>query len=140
MFPSIPANYPVTCVAVTMILAASSLPAQECDKQSSISIGGRLELFVDHYVVDTMDNVDFRMHEPCQQPLPQNPLPISYTTVIKDGEMYRAYYRDYVPGYEGPTADGNPGEITCYAESRDGREWTFPDLGITDVKSARGAM
>lgn len=138
MFSNIPTTCRVTCAAVTVIIAASSLPAQESNSQVSIRIGGRLELFVDRHLVDTMKNVDIRMHEPCQQPLPQNPLPVSYTTVIKDGEVYRAYFRDYVPGYEGPHADGNPGEITCYAESRDGREWTFPDLGVTDVKSARG--
>jgi hypothetical protein len=28
--------------------------------------------------------------------------------------------------------------VTCYAESRDGHEWTFPDLGITPSRSSRG--
>jgi hypothetical protein len=106
--------------------------------QKPIDIGGRSELFVDRHMVDRLDGVEFRLHAPCRQPLPKSPLPIAYTTVIKDGELYRAYYRDYVPGYKGSTADGNPGEITCYAESRDGHEWTFPDLGITDVRSSRG--
>jgi hypothetical protein len=63
---------------------------------------------------------------------------VSYTTVIKDGAVYRAYYRDYRKGYEGPWHDGNPGEITCYAESKDGHEWAFPNLDIFDINSPRG--
>ncbi|MBN1554988.1 MAG: hypothetical protein JXA11_09595 [Phycisphaerae bacterium] len=104
----------------------------------SVEIGNRLELFVDRFLVDAMENVSFRLHEPVAQPLPASPLPISYTTVLKEGETYRAYYRDYHPEYDGEYEDGNEGEITCYAQSADGHEWMFPDLGVCDVKSKRG--
>lgn len=104
----------------------------------SVDIGTRLELFVDRYLVGSMDNVSFRLHEPVAQPLPASPLPIAYTTVLKEGDGYRAYYRDYRPDYNGQYEDGNEGEITCYAESTDGHEWTFPELGVCDVKSKRG--
>ncbi len=58
-------------------------------------------------------------------------------TVIKDGDLYRGYYRSYDPGYTGQRYGGHPGEITCYAESRDGHEWTFPNLGLFDVNGTR---
>jgi hypothetical protein len=57
-------------------------------------------------------------------------------TVIKDGDRYRAYYNSCRPGYTGPWGDGNPGEITCYAESCDGHEWNLPDLGLYEVATS----
>ena len=45
-----------------------------------------------------------------------------YTTMLKDGAGFRAYYRG------SPTAgkDGQATEVTCYATSRDGIRWTRP--------------
>lgn len=104
-----------------------------------IDMGGRLELFADDYLVDIMNNVVFRLHEPVRQPNARSPLPfVPYGTVIMDGDKYRAYYRDMLLGYDGVVGDGNEGEITCYAESTDGIEWTFPELGIYDSRSANG--
>ena len=113
--------------------------AQEASMDQTIPIGGRLEMFVDRHLIARLDSVTLRLHEPRLAPLPENPLPVSYTTVIKDGALYRGYYRDYVNGYRGPKHDGNPGEITCYAESSDGHEWTFPELGIIEAESEKGS-
>jgi hypothetical protein len=112
--------------------------AEESGDGKALDIGSRLELFVDHYLIERLDGVELRLHEPRKMPLANNPLKGGYVTVIKDGDLYRAYYRDYVAGYEGPFDDGNPGELTCYAESRDGHEWTFPELGLFDARSPRG--
>jgi len=103
----------------------------------SISVGDRLELFVDRHVIDALDGTELRLHEPEKQPRPNSPLVGSYATVIRDGDLYRAYYRDKVPSYDGPLNSGHPGEITCYAESRDGHEWTFPKLGLYEVDGSR---
>ena len=103
-----------------------------------VDIGDRLELFVDRHLIDTLENAELRLHEPQPLPLARNPLPISYSTVIKDGDLFRAYYRDSRPGYGGPHHDGNDGEICCYAESRDGHEWTFPELDVTDAAGSHG--
>lgn len=113
---------------------AGPVPAAEAVED----IGDRLELFVDRELTDRMEGLSLRLHRPQRMPLPENPLPVPYTTVIWDGEIYRAWYRDIVPGYSGKRGDGHPGEITCYAESADGHEWQFPDLGIHAVRSSRG--
>ena len=118
------------------LLLATALKGRAEEKP--IRINSRRELFVDRELVDSMKHVEFRLHAPQPLPLAKSPLPISYTTVIKDGDRYRAYYRDYLPGYSGSLKSGNPGEITCYAESDNGHEWTFPDLDVVDVKSRRG--
>lgn len=129
---------PAAC-ALALLCALSARPQDpDAPPIRPIPIGRRLELFVDRLLIDKLDGAALRLHEPQRQPRPQSPLPIAYTTVIKDGDLYRAYYRDYRKGYSGPWNDGNPGEITCYAESRDGCEWRFPDLGVCDVESPRG--
>jgi hypothetical protein len=57
----------------------------------------------------------------------------AYVTVIKDGPIYRMYYRCL------PIAgkDGNENEATCYAESGDGIQWTKPELELYEVMGTR---
>jgi hypothetical protein len=101
-------------------------------------IGSRLELFLDRAWIDSLDGLELKMHAP--QPAPPSPDPFKghYATVIQDGDLYRAYYRGYVAGYGGPYDEGNPGEITGYAESRDGHHWEFPQLDLYDVHGSDG--
>lgn len=105
---------------------------------AAVPIGGRLELFVDRRCLERLDGLEMGMHAP--QPAPPSPAPIRghYVTVIKDGELYRGYYRDYVAGYDGPYDEGNAGEITCYAESSDRHSWQFPRLGLHDTRGSDG--
>lgn len=119
-------------------LAFGPVWAEEKTMDTPIQIDDRLELFVDRLLVETMTGVEFKLHSPQKLSLPKNPLPEAhFATVIKDGDMYRAYYRDTDPSYTGRRYSGHPGEITCTAESRDGHEWTFPNLGLFDVNGTR---
>jgi len=141
MRPSVHSVFPPSALRASAIIAligpfAPSGQAAE-SRLVSIDIGSRRELFVDQHLLDRLDGVRFQMHRPQRQPLPQSPLRGSYTTVIRDGDLYRAWYRDHIPGYDGPWGDGHPGEITRYAESRDGHEWTFPELGLFEIDGSR---
>lgn len=102
-----------------------------------INIASRLELFTDRHLIDRLHGVNLRMHRPQRLPMAEHPVQGGYLTVIKDGELYRAYYRGYDPRYLEEKFDGNPGEITCYAESRDGHEWTFPELGLFEINGSK---
>ena len=87
------------------------------------NISDRLELFVDDYLVESMEGVTYKMHEPVKAEDSENPFPRAYyTTVIWDEEagLYRGYYR----------ADGFWGERTCYVESTDGINWVKPVLDV----------
>jgi hypothetical protein len=128
----------VAAVCLAAIFVATVLQAQEKMSVKPIDVSDRLELFVDRCLIDKLDGVELRMHEPLTMPLSKKPLPVSYTTVIKDEDVYRAYYREIRKGYDGPGHDGNPGEITCYAESKDGHDWVFPNLDIFDIDSPKG--
>jgi len=121
-----------------ILFCVSVSAAQDCSTNKAIKIGSQLELFVDRYLIDKMAGVELFMHEPQRLPMAKSPLQGAYLTVIKDGDIYRGYYRDSRPDYKGPLGDGHSGEITCYAESRDGHEWEFPALGILDIRSPFG--
>ena len=103
----------------------------------TIDIGSRRELFVDRLLVESLDGVAFTLHTPQLTPPAIHPICGHYMTVILDGDRYRAYYRQCDPSFTGEQHDGHEGEITCYAESRDGVEWAMPDLGLCLVNGAR---
>jgi hypothetical protein len=108
------------------------------DADTPVGIGSRLELLVDGHLIAHMEGVRLQPHAPQLSPLSARPLPKSaYATVIKDGNRYRAWYRSNIAGYTGDTRDGNPGEITCYAESADGVDWDEPELDLIEVNGSR---
>lgn len=114
-------------LTIALWLAAVSIVAAE----EPIDIGSRRELFVDWLLIERMDGVELRLHHPVKAPRPQSPLPVQHmVTVIRDGDLFRAYYRGIDPGYPGPFHSGHPGEMVHYAESDDGHEWRFPNLGL----------
>ena len=148
-----------TVLFLMVLFIATSAPA------GAIDIGSRLELFVDDYLVANMQNAEYKMHPPVEQKPSNSPLPkhTGYMTVLKDGDLYRAYYRGTYPGFKGirnyfeehpdeveryaklsglaPAKlktgkwfAGHPGECTYYAESKDGDEWEFPNLGIYEFE------
>jgi len=103
-----------------------------------INLGNNRELFVDQYLIDKLSGIQQTMH------YPKNEGPVlyfgnkwegsfcTYGTVIKDGTQFKLYYRG--SGILGE--DGNDNEVTCYAESFDGINWTKPTLGIHNINGA----
>lgn len=119
---------------LTAVLAVSTL----CSSESAERIASRLELFLDETLVDSKEGVTFRMHTPVKTPRPASPLPERhYITVIRDGDLFRAYWRGFDPAFAGEKKSGDGGETVCYAESRDGHEWTFPEIGLHEVDGTR---
>jgi len=123
---------------LVVLVACVSRAATESPTAAPIDIGSRLELFVDKYLVDRLDEVEFKLHEPIEQPMAKSPLPLRHMiTIIKDGDLYRAWYRDTDKSYPTPLHTGHEAYHTRYAESKDGREWTFPKLGLYDVEGSK---
>jgi hypothetical protein len=118
-------NNVFTCVWLLVVLGgASGVGAQ------SVEIGSRLELFVDHWLIESMQGVALKLHAPIETPPAHSPLSDGhYATVIKDGDVFRFYNRG-----GGPAAhDGDPVEHTAYFQSDDGIEWRRPALGLFEV-------
>jgi len=124
-------------VVLTFTACVSNLEAQEANVNKAIEIGSRLELMVDDFLIERMDGTRLQLQTTQQVPLADSPLlQAGYATIIKDGDTYRAYYRAVIPGYKGPSDDGNPGEITCYAESPDGIKWLKPNIGLYEINGS----
>lgn len=134
---------------------------------AALDLGSRLELFVDDFLVERMQGVHRKLHQPVKMPRPKSPLPERhYYTILKDGDLFRAYWRDKDPTYPGAKKyfakhpeevakyvqatgmkaeliiagqyfAGHPGTVVRYGESRDGHEWTFPKLGLVEVAGTK---
>jgi len=107
-----------------------------------IGIGGRIELFVDDYIIASAENTQLRLHKP--QPreialameLPwEGPGSGVYSTVFRDGGIYRMYYRAIAPENEG--GDHGESQFCCYAESADGIAWERPSLGLVEFRGSK---
>jgi hypothetical protein len=124
---------------VMLLLGMLSSVFEVSAQPSPIDTGNRVELFVDHHLIESMDGTELRLHEPrgmesvVQFDKPWEGRYSGYTTVLKDGDTYRMYYRGL------PTAgkDGSNTETTCYAESADGIHWTKPELGLFEWEGSK---
>ena len=105
-----------------------------------MNIGNRLELFVDDVLIDRVEGVAQRLHQPTprevavERDAPWEGNTSGYNTTFQDGDLYRMYYR-------GSQIDEDTGEqphpqFACYVESRDGIHWTKPELDIVEFKGS----
>jgi hypothetical protein len=105
-----------------------------------VSIGARRELFVDRFLIDELKGLHLQLHAPRDEGValkfdkPWEGLFSGYATIVTlaDGRL-RAYYR----GKAVANRDGSEEEVTCCAESVDGRVWTKPELDIYEVPGTR---
>jgi len=137
-----------TLLFAALPLAVRTAPAAPAQP---LRIGSQLQLFVDDFLIESMQGATLRMHPPVSagkvlafdQPWEGN---VSlYGTVFPDGEKMRMYYRGWsLPDYANPRllrADEvlhpkNPGQ-TCYAESKDGIQWTKPTLNLLEFNGSK---
>ena len=104
------------------------------------SIGSRRELFVDKLLIDQMQGATLRLHHPEEAGIavkfdqPWEGRFSAYITVIHNDEAnkYQMYYRGNA-GFK----DGTSGEVTCYAESTDGKNWVKPKLGLHEINGSK---
>src|ERR1051325_586315 len=129
---------PMKRLCLRPVWALAFLPAGG-RRSAPLDIGSRLELFVDHFLIEKLDGTTLRLHEPqlagvaLKFDAPWEGAFCGYPTVIKDGDIYRLYYRA-LPAAGG---GGPNNESPCYAESRDGITWTKPNLGLFEVNGTR---
>jgi len=125
--------------------AGTTAATQAAAKPKSLyAMGSRRELFVDDFLVErTTGQVAYELRHPIarEQVIEHTNswegTSSGYHTVIQDGDIYRMYYRgfnfDLVNNRIRPTNK----EVTCYAESRDGINWTKPHLGLFEHAGSR---
>lgn len=113
------------------------LPTRDGNRADIIDIGSRRELFVDGLLIDELHNVRQQLHHPEREGIalafdkPWEGNWSAYPTVIKDGDLWRMYYRGL------PEVGDQMHAYTCYAESKDGITWTKPNLRLYEVDGSK---
>lgn len=128
-------------VLLAVIALASLLITPSIARSAEpIDIGSRLELFVDDYLIESMDGAELELHRPefknvaiaFDKPWEGNTC--CYVTVFRDGDICRAYYRG--SNYS-PKTKKIASQQVCYAESKDGIHWTKPKLDIVEWEGSK---
>lgn len=113
-----------------------------------LSIGSRLELMVDDYLLEQFrGDVALHMHQPVAREIvfPNETDPVvlekgnglraghAYMTVFQDGEIYRMYYGVERFFFEKEKRT----RIFYYAQSKDGIQWETPNLSLFEFEGSR---
>ena len=103
----------------------------------AVDIGTRVEPFVDHWLIDRLENAELRLQHPERREVvmifdrPWEGNTSGYPVLLPDGERFRLYYRG--SHTVGGTAAGiydAAREMLCFAESTDGIRWERPPLDL----------
>jgi hypothetical protein len=119
----------------TLFTLLSFSAASQNNNSDPIRLNSRLELFIDTFLIKSINNLELRLHEPVDRgPVLKFDKPwegpfSAYSTIIKDGPVYRLYYR----GLATTKGEATNEEVTCYAESADGINWRKPDIRLFNV-------
>lgn len=119
-------------------------------------IGSRKQLFLDHTMIESLDNCRWRFHPPVRyagNPLIQADKPWENATVSDvdlaggtvffdaEAQIFKMWYRATETMSAGPgDVIGIPvkgGYRACYAVSRDGVHWEKPNLGLVEYHGSR---
>lgn len=113
-------------IATAMEPAHANQIASKMDTKP-IDVGNQLQLFVDDALIESMSGTSLVLQEPIPREValrfnePWETQSETYSTVFKDGSLYRMYYT---------CQNEQKVDITCYAESKDGVKWVKPTLGL----------
>jgi hypothetical protein len=125
---------------IFLLLPLSPAPNHSQPHPEVIDIGSRLELFVDDFLIESINGVFLKLHNPLPKEVvivfdkPWEGNTSAYVTVFKDNDIFRMYYRG--SNFNLETQEDGP-QVVCYAESRDGIHWVRPELGIHEFNGTK---
>jgi len=108
-----------------------------------LDVGTQLELAIDPRWIDSLEGLQLTPHAPVPREVVLKSPGVGdddrdsweylygYLSVMKDGDIYRMYYR-----HVQPSSDQDGHEFSCYAESRDAIHWTKPNLGLFNIPNS----
>jgi hypothetical protein len=127
-----------------LLLVAAAVSCRLLAAEPPIDIGSRREPLVDDYLIARLEGGARQvLHHPVPREVvltcdaPWEGSGCNYYSVFQDGDRYRMYYH----GWQLTVTPGKlvlPHQlVTCYAESRDGIQWTKPDLGLIEFHGSK---
>lgn len=109
-------------------------------RPAPLTIGQRVEMFVDDFLIGAMHNASLKMNPPQKR---ETALKIDrpweglasgiYSCIFKADDKYRMYYRATFPN---TLTDKSEGQACCYAESTDGIHWERPHIGLHEFEGS----
>jgi hypothetical protein len=115
--------------------AAGVAPAAATAGPAVVPLGGRRELFVDDFLVASLEGLRRVWHRPVPREVaiehdaPWEGTGTGYHSVLEDGGRYRMYYRAGPITLEAKAFRAGT-MVVCMAESDDGLVWNKPSLGL----------
>ncbi len=125
-----------------LLLHLSSPLTAEPSPSRPVSIENQRQLFTDDVLIDNMQNLSLKLHEPIPREIcfyfdrPWEGIVSFCPIVLKEGNRYRMWYRamDEVPDESGKMTSTH--SFTAYAESADGIQWLKPNLGLYEFNGS----
>ena len=110
-----------------------------------LAIGARLEPLIDDYLFANLEGrIELRLHPPVKREVvmqtgaPWEGNACLYRTVMQDDHgLFRMYYGAWQYDMGGGQMNYPHPYYLCYAESRDGKRWTKPSLGMVQYEDNR---
>jgi len=125
-------------VALLLLVVALAQAAEP------LQLGSRLELMVDGHLIERLSGAaQLRLQQPIPREIvlvhdaPWEGSACNYHTVFQDGDTYRMYYRGLQYDVGGGKASHPNPMTTCLAESKDGIQWTRPELGLHEFQGSK---
>ncbi len=127
------------------VLAPVTSSAGKRQPKTLVHIGSRRELFVDDFLIERLEGkAEPRLHHPIPREIalvhdaPWEGTSSGYHSVFQDGDLYRMYYRgSQLEVIDGRLVTNRHKTVYCYAESRDGIDWTKPILGLFEFNGSK---
>ncbi|MDA0840819.1 MAG: hypothetical protein O3B01_22800 [Planctomycetota bacterium] len=107
-----------------------------------INLGSQRELFVDHYLIESLNGASLRMHPPIRREVVfqaeqpgENPCTGCYN-LCRDEDRILMYYRGYYPLNE-KHGDGAESQTTNLVTSLDGIHFERPNFGLFEFRGSK---
>lgn len=127
-------------MATIKVLSTNNLIGRQLPPENITAvanIGSRRELFWDEYLVNTAETTaTLKLHALQAREVvidhnePWEGNGCDYHCILKDDNLYRLYYLGWEMLNPRPI-------VVCYAESKDGKNWVKPKLGICEFKGSK---
>ena len=107
-----------------------------------IALGSRRELFVDHFLIEHLNEAALHLHPPIRREVvyqvsqPWDNACTGCYNLTQDGDRSLLYYRGFYP-IGADYADGAASQTTNLAVSTDGIHFTQPELGLVEFNGTR---